>query len=109
MPYKSEKLRLSQTQDRRRKLTDEQKEQIRKLYKTGLVSQHELARQFNVNRSTIQIIVNPNRAAKVKQRIKEHWKDYRPDKETWSETMREHRHYKQKLYLKGELKEEDNK
>lgn len=108
MPYKSEKLRLSQTQDRRRKLTDGQKEQIRELYETGLVSQRELVRQFNVNRSTIQIIVNPERAAKVKQRIKEHWKDYRPDKEAWSETMREHRHYKQKLYLKGELKEGNN-
>lgn len=106
MPYKSEKIRLSPSQDRRRKLTDEQKEQIRELYETGLVSQRELARQFNVNRSTIQIIVNPNRAAKVKRRIKEHWKDYRPDKEAWSETMREHRHYKQELYLKGELKED---
>lgn len=109
MPYKSEKLRLSQTQDRRYKLTDEQKEQIRKLYETGLISQRELAKQFNVNRSTIQIIINPDRAAKVKQRIKKHWKDYRPDKEAWSETMREHRHYKQELYLKGELKEEDGK
>lgn len=109
MPYKSEKIRLSPSQDRRRKLTDEQKEQIRELYETGLVSQRELARQFNVNRSTIQIIVNPNRAVKVKQRIKEHWKDYRPDKEAWSETMRKHRRYKQELYLKGELKEESNK
>ena len=30
MPYKSEKIRLSETQDRRRKLTTEQQEEIRK-------------------------------------------------------------------------------
>ena len=29
MPYKSEKIRLSETQDRRRKLTEEQKETVR--------------------------------------------------------------------------------
>ena len=32
MPYKSESIRLSETQDRRRRLTTEQQEQIKKLY-----------------------------------------------------------------------------
>ena len=45
------------------------------------------------------------RAEKAKQRIKEHWRDYRPTKEEWAKTMKEHRHYKNELYLKGELKE----
>lgn len=103
MPYKSEKIKLSPTQDRRRKLTDEQKEEIKKLYATGLVGQRPLAKQFGVSRSLIQIIVNPEIAEKKKQRIKEHWRDYRPSKEEWAETIREHRHYKQELYLKGEL------
>jgi DNA invertase Pin-like site-specific DNA recombinase len=103
MPYKSEKLKLSPTQDRRRKLTDEQKEEIKKLYATGLVGQRPLAKQFGVSRSLIQIIVNPEIAEKKKQRIKEHWRDYRPSKEEWAETIREHRRYKQGLYLKGEL------
>ena len=69
MPYKSSSIKLSETQDRRRKLTDEQ----------------------------------PERAKTVKERIKKHWRDYRPSKEEWAQTMREHRHYKQELYLKGEL------
>ena len=103
MPYKSEKIKLSPTQDRRRKLTDEQKEEIKKLYATGLIGQRPLAKQFGVSRSLIQVIVNPEIAEKKKQRIKEHWRDYRPSKEEWAETIREHRHYKQELYLKGEL------
>ena len=103
MPYKSEKIKLSPDQDRRRKLTDEQKEEIKKLYATGLVGQRPLAKQFGVSRSLIQIIVNPEIAEKKKQRIKEHWRDYRPSKEEWAKTIRDHRHYKQELYLKGEL------
>ena len=103
MPYKSEKIKLSPDQDRRRKLTDEQKEEIKKLYATGLVGQRPLAEQFGVSRSLIQVIVNPEIAEKKKQRIKEHWRDYRPSKEEWAKTIRDHRHYKQELYLKGEL------
>ena len=103
MPYKSERIKLSESQDRRRKLTDEQKEEIRRIYAEGKVGQRPLAKQFGVSRSLIQIIVNPEIAEKKKQRIKEHWRDYRPTKEEWAETVREHRHYKQELYLKGEL------
>ena len=103
MPYKSERIKLAPTQDRRRKLTDEQKEEIKKLYATGLIGQRPLAEKFGVNRSLIQVIVNPEIAEKKKQRIKEHWRDYRPSKEEWAKTIREHRHYKQELYLKGEL------
>ena len=103
MPYKSESIRLAPHQDRRRKLTDEQKEEIKRLYATGLVGQRPLAKQFGVSRSLIQVIVNPEIAEKRKQRIKEHWKDYRPSKDEWAKIKREHRRYKQSLYLKGEL------
>lgn len=105
MPYKSEKLKLSPTQDRRRKLTDEQKEEIRAIYKTGVCGTRPLAKQFGVSKKTIQIIINPAIAEKNRQHIKEHWRDYRPSKEEWAETMKKHRHYKQELYLKGELEE----
>lgn len=103
MPYKSSSIKLSESQDRRRKLTDEQKEEIKRIYATGLVGQRPLAKRFGVSRSLIQIIVNPEIAEKKKQHIKEHWRDYRPSKEEWAKTIREHRHYKQELYLKGEL------
>lgn len=104
MPYKSEKLKLPPNKDRRRKLTDEQKEEIRSIYAEGKCGTRPLAKQFGVSRSTIQIIVNPAIAERVKQRTKEHWRDYRPSKKEWATTMKEHRHYKQELYLKGELK-----
>ena len=85
------------------KCFDEQKEEIKRIYATGLVGQRPLAKQFGVSRSLIQVIVNPEIAEKKKQRIKDHWKDYRPTKEEWAATIREHRRYKQELYLKGEL------
>lgn len=106
MPYKSEKIKLSETQDRRRKLTEKQKEEIKAIYATGICGTRPLAKQFGVSRSTIQIIVNPKRAESVKKHIKEYWRDYRPTKEEWAKTMKEHRHYKNQLYLKGELKDE---
>ena len=104
MPYKSEKIKLSETQDRRRKLTDEQKEEIRRIYKSGVCGTRPLAKQFGVSRSTIQIIVNPSIAQRHHDYRVKHWRDYRPTKEEWAVTIKEHRHYKQELYLKGELK-----
>jgi DNA invertase Pin-like site-specific DNA recombinase len=103
MPYKSEKLKLPPTKDRRRKLTDEQKEEIRLIYAEGKIGTRPLAKQFGVSRSLIQIIVNPDIEARKKQYVKDHWRDYRPSKEEWAETMKEHRHYKQDLFLKGEI------
>ncbi len=103
MPYKSEKIKLPPTKDRRRKLTDEQKEEIRLIYADGKVGTRPLAKQFGVSRSLIQIIVNPDIAERKKQYVKDHWRDYRPSKKDWAETMKEHRHYKQELYLKGEI------
>ena len=108
MPYKSEKLKLSETQDRRRKLTDDQKEEIKRIYAEGKCGTRPLAKQFGVSRSTIQVIVNPAIKQRHHDRTAKHWRDYRPSKEEWAETMKEHRHYKQELYLKGELKNENH-
>lgn len=104
MPYASERMKLSEVQDRRRKLTEEDKEVIRHRYKIGDGSHRSLAKEYGVSKATIQIIVNPERAKAVSQRVKDHWKDYRPSKEEWAKTIREHRQYKHELYLKGELK-----
>lgn len=104
MSYKSEKIRIEGTMfDRRRKLTEEQKDEIRKEYATGLIGQRPLAKEYGVSRKTIQIIVNPDIAERTKQRIKEHWKDY-VNREQLTKATRETRRYKQKLYLKGEIK-----
>lgn len=103
MPFISSSIPLTGLQDRRRKLTEEDKAEIIRLYESGLGSLRSLGERFCVSKSTILYIVNPERREKVRQRTKEHWRDYRPTKEEWAETMREHRRYKQGLYLAGEL------
>ena len=106
MPYKSEKIKLRGLQDRRRKLEDYQYDEIKHKYATGLYSQRALAKEYNVSRSLIRIIVNPERAEAVKQRIKEHWRDYQTFGAEHNAVMRKTRVYKQELYVKGDLKGE---
>ena len=104
MPYVSEKIRLSETQDRRRRLTTEQQEEIRELYATGSYSWKQLAEIYGCSKSRIGQIVNPDRDEKCKARIREHWRDYQRKGDEWNRTIKEHRQYKQQLYLKGELR-----
>ena len=111
MPYKSEKIKLPKEYDRRIKLTDEQREEIRQKYATGLYFQCALAREYGVSRRLIAFVLDDTKYQKCKEQFKERKADgrYKPDRETWAKTMREYRHYKQRLYLDGELKEsEDN-
>lgn len=106
MPRKSEKILLSEKQDRRRKLTSEQKNKISDMYSTGLYSLNQLAKQFGVSKKTVLLIVNPESAAKAKQYRKDNWRQWQRTGEEWNATQREHRAYKQKLYEDGELKHE---
>lgn len=106
MPYKSEKIKLSETQDRRRKLTDMQRTEIKDLYATGLYSLNGLAKQYGVSKKTILLIVNPESAAKAKQYRKDNWREWQRTGEEWNEIQREHRAYKHRLHKEGKLKEE---
>lgn len=106
MPYKSEKIKLKGMQDRRRKLTDEQKDEIKHRYAAGECGMRPLAAEYGVSRRTIAIIVNPETEAYFKQYRKDHWKDQQQDKEKRTEAIRNTRRYKQELYVKGELNEE---
>ena len=72
MPYKSEKIKLKGLQDRRKRLTDEQREEIRKLYGTGFYSLNDLAKKFNVSKKSILLIVNKESAEKAKQYRKDY-------------------------------------
>ena len=108
MPYKSEKIKLPKELDRRIKLTDEQRKEIRDLYGTGCYSLNGLAKQFNVSKKTILLIVNEESALKAKQYRKEHWREFQGTKEEHREAIKKTRKYKQSLMLDGKLKE-DNK
>lgn len=97
MPYKVEKMKLPPELDRRRKISDEQKEEIKHKYSTGLYSYNQLAKEYGVSKKLILITVNPESKRKNDTRIKEHWRDYRPDKAEWAAIMREHRAYKKRV------------
>ena len=106
MPYKSEKLKLKETQDRRRKLTSKQREEIKNLYSTGYHSLNSLAKQFDVSKKTVLLIVNEESAAKAKQYRKEHWKEWHRTGKEHNEAIKKTRKYKHELYQQGKLKEE---
>lgn len=107
MPYKSEKIKLKGLQDRRKKLTDKQREEIKSLYGTGCYSLNGLAKRFEVSKKTVLLIVNENSAEKAKQYRKEHWREWQRTGEEWNETIRKTRKYKQQLYKEGKLKDEE--
>ena len=107
MPYISEKIKLPEKYDRRRKLTEEQKQEIKDKYSTGFYSLNGLAKEYSVSKKLILIIVNPESKRKNDQRIKDHWRDYQETGEDHNKTMREHRHYKQELYKRGKIKKEE--
>ena len=108
MPYKCANIKLSESQDRRRKLTEADKDRIREMYANKQGSYQALADQFGVSKSAVCIICNPQRAEKVKQRVKDHWRDY-SDTESHTKAVRNLRAYKQGLYLAGKLIEEKEK
>lgn len=105
MPYKSEKIKLNEKQDRRKKLTSEQREEIKKLYGTGFYSLNNLAKKYDCSKKTVLLIVNDESAQKAKQYRKDHWKEWQRVGEEHNEAIKNTRRYKQSLYLKGELKE----
>lgn len=107
MPYISETIRLQGLQDRRRKLTDEQKLEIQKQYATGNWSLSKLGAAFGVSKKTVLLLVNPDSAEKAKEYRKENWKEFQPTREERNRITREHRHYKQQLYLSGQLTREE--
>lgn len=106
MPYKSEKIKLSGLQDRRKRLTDEQREEIKKLYGTGHYSLNDLAKKFVVSKKTILLIVNSDSAERAKQYRKEHWKEWQRTGKEHNEAIKKTRHYKNELYKSGKLKDE---
>lgn len=107
MPYKSEKIKLNGLQDRRKKITDEQRVNIKELYGTGCYSLNDLAKRFNVSKKSVLLIVNEESAAKARQYRKEHWREWQRKGEEHNEAIKKTRKYKHELYISGELKNEE--
>lgn len=106
MPYKNEKPGnyIKPKDDRRRKLSEADKERVRELYKLPDWSQRRLAGEFGVSRRLIQFVIDPDKEARNKEAFAERQKDGRYyDRERHSEQVKQTRRHRQELYLKGEL------
>lgn len=105
MPYTHEvnHIKLVGLQDRRRKLTDEQKAEIIRLRDEGW-SIRKLAKEFEVSPQSILFIVNPESKAKNDKYGRDNWRKFQKTKEKNAEAVRKTRRYKQELFLKGGLK-----
>lgn len=98
MPYAHEKKRIPRSLDRRVKITDAQRENVKTMYTFERLAQREISRRTGISRRSISFILFPEREAVVKAQFKERRKDgryYNP--KTWPATMREHRRYKQTI------------
>lgn len=105
MPYIHEvnHIKLVGLQDRRRKLTDEQKVEIIRLHDEGW-SLMKLAKEFNVSKKLVLLIVNPESKAKNDKYIKDNWREFQQTREDRNEAVKKTRQYRQTLYVNGELK-----
>jgi len=97
MPCVIDILRVPKDKDKRRKLSDDDKELIRLYYREG-VAIREIAREYEGKccRRTIQFVLFPERLSTVN--YSGHWKKYY-DKDKHREAMRRHREHKRKLWL----------
>jgi len=99
MPYFFETyhVKLPKEKDRRRKLTDEDKEIIKRLYVDGIAIR-EIARIFKnkCSRRLIQFILFPDRTQKTE------WKKYY-NSDKHAKYIKSHRKYKYKVLMKDEL------
>ena len=105
MPYKSEKIKIEGTDhDRRKKLSDADREAIREEYATGTTSQRKLAAKYGVSRRLITFVLDPKKKERdLECREQRGGSKHYYDREKNREYMKEHRRYKQKLYKQGEI------
>lgn len=107
--FEKEKIKLPPDKDRRRKLSDDQKEHIRQLHRDGVpIRQINREHYPQVSRRLLQFIIFPDRNELNRQRNIKKTKELgnplqRYGREYWTETMREHRQHKAKM-LKHDTK-----
>ena len=103
MAYKCEKIPLGKY-DRRVKLNDVQREEIKELRKLGL-SYRVIAERYEVSKTLIILVCNPDIAERKRIASMERHREgrYKPTKEEWAAIQREHRKYKYQLYKEGKI------
>ena len=111
MPYKFEtnKLKIPKKYDKRIKLTDNERKEIKMLY--GKISQRKLAKMYNVSRRLIIFIGCPEKAQKnkIQRKLNGILNNHYYKKERHKGYMKKHRRYKHILYLENKLKKAGEK
>ena len=108
MPYKFEtdKKLINKEDDRRRKLSDNQKKLMVDMYKSGEYSQRKLAIEFGVSRRLVQFIVDPDKQRlNYERRLENGGSKQYYDKDKHTDAIREHRRYKKELNKQNKLKD----
>lgn len=103
MPTLTDIVTVPYEHDGRRKITDEQKQEVRRLHEIEGLAIREITRRVGISRRSVQFILFPERAEAVKARHKEvkRWEKYNTP-EYHTPYMRKHR-AKKKLLLKNGL------
>ena len=98
-----DKIRIGEKYDGRRRITDDQREEIKNLYSIGK-SIHSIANSTGVSRRSVQLILFPERYEAIKARAKEvkRWEAYNTA-DIRREVMRKHRAKKRDLVNRGVL------
>lgn|SRR5574343_374910 len=107
MPRISDTISINnKTLDKRYKLTDKDRENIKNLYYIEHCTIRGIAKLYQkiCSRRLIQLVIFPERAQVIARRAQEvkRWKKYNV-KEIHTPAMRKHRAYKNKLYKQGLL------
>lgn len=100
-PYaKAQTIPLTEKTDRRRVLTEKQKQEIREIYAKGELGTRRIAALFGCSRSLVQLVINPEIAERNKARFKAHWRDYHNARGQayYTRAIRNWRNYKYALY-----------
>jgi len=108
MPYKfdTEKKKISSENDKRVKLSEQQRKEIKELY--GKISQRKLAKMYGVSRRLIVFIGCPAQYTKnLQARIKKGGSKHYYDKEKHRVAMKKYRHNKKALNEKKLLEDDD--
>jgi hypothetical protein len=90
--------RIPRDKDRRRRLTDLEKEEIKGKYIPYITSYNMLAREYNVSKRLIMFIINPEKKAINSEQFKERRKDGRYyNREKHTKAVRSLRAYKREV------------
>lgn len=98
------KFRVGKKNDKRIKLSPEQKEQIYQEYQQGKKSQRYLAKEYGVSRRTITFIVDPQKLKNnIQRRLEKGGSKQYYDKDKHREYMRDHRKHIKELLKKNQI------